>query len=441
MSEKMSRRAVLHGGGVLALSAFTTSVLASCSAPNTGTSGAGPSKDFSFYSWDTTSDTPLAKVANSWAKSKNVNLHLTTIPYNNYDAKMLTVFSSGNEPDIMRINDDYVVGYDSRDQLLDLTPYMKKAGIKAEDYTPSTFNFPKQKDGTYPAWPIGSTPGIIYYNVDAFKAANVPLPPKNWTSDGWTWDDFLKAAHALTDEAAHKWGVIAFPDTSNETIYPVSNGGPGIYSMDGQTFALAEPEGYEAMQWLADLSLKEKVHPPFSETLAGNTTPNWNLSQLANGKVAMVTGTTGGIAYLRDNATVNWDIAPTPAKVAQTTISTLMALAIPKGSKNPDLAWDMINYATQETGGKILAETVGMLPVKKSVAATIKMDSKGPANFQLVQQALEHSVNENFSVNISRARTIYRPVLDYVYSGQKTAKEALQGVQKQVNDVLQGKAS
>jgi multiple sugar transport system substrate-binding protein len=449
MAEKITRRAVLQGGSFVALSAFATGVLAACSTPSTSGggstgaagSGGGGGKDFSFFSWDTTPETPLSQMATSWSKSADFTLKLTTIPGADYDTKLLTLFSGGNVPDIIRINDDYVNGYNKDGQLLDLTPYLKKAGIKADDYFDAAYNFPKQADGAYPAWPIGSTPGLMYYNVDAFNKAGIPLPPKDWSSEGWTWDDVVTAAHALTDEAAGTWGILAFPDTSCETIFPVSNGGPGIYSKDGQTFTLAEEKGYEAIQWVADLALKEKVHPPFSEVLASRTTPNWALNQFATGKVAMLVATGGGIPYIRDNATIKWDIAPTPAKVAQTTVNTLTVLSIPKKSKNPDAAWDMMQYATSDEGGKLMASTLNLLPVKKSVAAEITVDAKGPANFALVQQAIDNSVNENFGPYIQRARTIYRPVLDSVWSGDKTAKQALGEVKDQVDAVLQGKAS
>lgn len=434
---RFSRRTVLGGASIAALG--TAGAMLSACTPSTGSTGKA-SNQFTFYSWDTTPDTPLWKVAHQWATSKGLALQLTTIPYDNYDAKMQTVFSSGDVPDLMRINDDFVREYDSKKQLLDLSPYLKKSGIEPANYPAEVFNFPKQPDGSYAAWPIASTPGIVYYNVDAFKAAGLPMPPKDWTSKGWTWDDFLSAAHALTDHAKGTYGVLAFPDTSCETIFPVSNGGPGIYSDDAKTFTLAEPPGYEAMQWLADLALKEKVHPPYSATLAENSDSNWAMDQFSTGKVAMLVGTSGGISYIRDNAKVHWDIAPTPAKVRQTTVNTLIVLAIPKGSKHPDRAWDMMQYATGPQGGGVLAQSIGTLPTQKSVAAKIKVDTKGPANFQLLQQAIDHAVHENFGVYVSRARTIYEPALELVYSGQKTAKDALQGVAKQINAVLRGQS-
>ena len=79
------------------------------------------------------------------------------------------------------------------------------------------------------------------------------------------------------------------------------------------------------------------------------------------------------------------------------------------------------------------------MPVSKSSAELFVPDDKGPANLALVTQALDNAVNENFSRYIERARTIYRPVLDDVWSGKQTAAAALGSVKQKVEDVLAGK--
>jgi multiple sugar transport system substrate-binding protein len=181
------------------------------------------------------------------------------------------------------------------------------------------------------------------------------------------------------------------------------------------------------------------VHPDFATVTAGRQTPNWALAQLGTGKVAMLLSLTSGIPYLRTNAKVKWDIFPTPMKVSRTTVNTLTVLAIPKDSKDPDAAWDFLKYCAGTDAAKLLAESRGFMPVAKSSSALFKPDDKAPANLPLVTQALGSAVNENFSRYIERARTIYRPVLDDVWSGKQTAEAALGSVKQKVEDVLAGK--
>jgi multiple sugar transport system substrate-binding protein len=222
-------------------------------------------------------------------------------------------------------------------------------------------------------------------------------------------------------------------------VFPVSNGGPGIYSKDGTRFTLAEPQGTEAIQWVADLALVHKVHPDFATVNAGEQTDNWALDQLGTGKVGMLLSLTSGIPYLRANAKVNWDIRPTPRKVNRTTVNTLTVLAIPKESKNPDLAWSFLKYCVDPTATKIFAQSKGFMPVSKSASQYFAADSKAPKNLQMFTQALDNAVNENFSAYIQQARNIYRPVLDDVWSGKRTAAAALGSVKDKVNAVLAGK--
>jgi multiple sugar transport system substrate-binding protein len=181
------------------------------------------------------------------------------------------------------------------------------------------------------------------------------------------------------------------------------------------------------------------VHPDFATVTAGRQTPNWALAQLGTGKVAMLLALTSGVPYLRSNAKVKWDIFPTPMKVRRTTVNTLTVLAVPKASKDPDTAWSFLKYCAGADAAKLLAQSRGFMPVAKSSSALFVPDDKSPSNLALVTQALGNAVNENFSRYIERARTIYRPVLDDVWSGKKTAEAALGSVKQKVEDVLAGK--
>jgi multiple sugar transport system substrate-binding protein len=431
----LTRRSLLKGVGLAALAGAVAPTLAACSGSEPAAGGGGP---VSLLSWDTDSDSPLYTVTQDWAKSVSSAVDVQSIPGGDeYEAKLRTVLASGAPPDAIRINDDYVKGYYAEGSLLDLREYMEKDGINADDYYAVAFDFPKQPDGAHAAWPIMTNPGVIYINPDAFKEAGVDLPPTDWSDSGWTWDDFLATAQKL-NKPGERYGCLVFPDTALETVWTVSNGSDGIYSKDGTRFTLAEQPATDAIQWVADLALKHKVHPDFATITAGENTPNWALSQLATGKVAMMLGLTSGIPYLRKNAKVPFDIVPTPKQVSRTTVNTMTVLAIPKDSKNPDQAWSLLKYAVGAEASGVLAQSRGFMPVSKSAAKLFVPDDKGPANLALVSQALENAVNENFSEYIQQARSLYRPVLDNVWSGQQTAAEALGGVAAKVNDVLAG---
>jgi len=412
--------------------------LAACGS-DSGYGSGGGGDDLSFMSWDTTSDSPLYTVAQNWAKSVNRGIDVQSVPLSDYETKVRAVLASGVPPTAIRINDDYVGSYYADGSLLDLRPYLERDKISPADYYDAAYKFPIQKDGAHAAWPIMGNPSFLLVNTDAFEEAGVPLPPKDWDSTEWTWDDFLDAAKKTTKPNGERWGAIVFHDTGTETVWPVSNGGYGTYSPDGTKFALSDPQATEAMQWIADLALVHKVHPDFATVSAGKQTPNWAVSQLAQGKAAIVFGVSSTIPYMRENAKVKWDIFPTPRKVARKTVNGLTVLGIPKKSKDPDAAWEFIKYCTSQDGAKVLAASRGFMPVSKASASLFVADDKAPANVALVAQAVDNAVNENFNLYMERARAIYRPVLDDVWAGRQTAAQALGGVRQKIDDILAGK--
>ena len=428
--------------GFLAASAATMGAaglagLTACGGSTSTTNGSSGSKDLAFLNWDPVEKgTPLANAVADFEKASGVKVKVQPAPASDYDTKLLTIMSSGSTPDAIRLNDDYVLGYSQQNTLLDLNPYIEKDGLKETDFFEHPFNFPIQQDGKHTAWATGTQPNMIFYNVDAFKKAGVPLPPTTWTDEGWKWDDFLEAAKRLTIPG-ERYGCLVFDDTSSETTFTVNNGTDGIYSKDGKRFTLADPGSVEGIQFLADLTLKHKVQPPWSQIQSGEGNPNYALSLFATGKIAMMTRNFGSAAYMRQNVKdFKWDLAPIPGNKSQKTISTLIVWAIPAQAKNPDQAWKLLKSFTDLEGAKALAEQRDLVPASKEAAKLLEAKGVTPEHVSLVIDATEHGVNENFNPHIQQARALYRPLLDVIYTGQQSAADALGGVKDRVEQAL-----
>jgi multiple sugar transport system substrate-binding protein len=394
----------------------------------------------SFLNWDPVEKgSPLSNAIAAFQKESGIKVQVQPVPTTDYDTKLLTMMSSGDTPDIIRINDDFVLGYSQQGTLLDLNTYLERDGLTADMFFDHPFNFPVQSDGKHTAWAAGTQPNLVFYNVDAFEEAGVPLPPTTWTDDGWKWEDFLAAAKELTIPD-QRFGVLTYDDTSSETVFTVNNGTEGIYSKDGKRFTLADPKSVEGIQWIADLTLQHKVQPPWSTIQGGESNPNFALSLFTSGKVAMMTRNFGSAAYIAENAKdFRWDIAPIPGRLTQKTISTLTVWAIPAKAKSPDQAWELLKYFAETKGATELAKQRDLIPANKEAAAVFEETPDGPPeHMALVVEATENGVNENFSRNIQQAREIYRPQLDLIYSGQQTAAEALGAVKDRVEQALAG---
>jgi multiple sugar transport system substrate-binding protein len=282
---------------------------------------------------------------------------------------------------------------------------------------------------------VGCQPSVLYYNKTMFEEAGLPLPPSTWTSEGWTWEEFLAAAQAMS-VPGERWGALVYDATAFETVWPVANGeASGIYSMDGTEFTMANPKAVEAIQWVADLTCVHGVQPEWAVVQRSGAGDGLFVAN----QLGMTLRLFGTVPYFRNNITdFEWDVAPTPGMVDQKAIATIVCFCVPSVAKNPDGAWELLKYMSDMEGATIFADAGTFIPPLLEGAELVQPTDQPPANIPLFIEALNHSVTENFSIHIERARSIYRPVLQLVYTCQQSAEEALGGVREEVEQALAG---
>jgi len=470
MGQGLTRRRFLGqlavAGGALALAACgasprdqtTNGGAPSSAAPSAagaaatpGASSAAVAGSTSFMNWDDIKGTPIEMVLQAYEKQSGQKVENVPNPGSGteYETKVRTMLAGGTAPDIMRVNDDFVRYYSVKQQVRDLTPYIKRDNINPDDYYTSIYDFAKQPTGQYTAWSIGNQPRVIYYNINMFKEAGVPLPTKDWTKQGWMWSDFLDTAKKLT-KGDQRWGALVYDDTGSEQTWAVNNGVPGgIYDKDGKTFNLASAKGAEAMQWLADLTCVHKVQPERGQVEQG-TTPNLGNNLFVAGKVGMIFRTQGTINYFRKNVpkpgeqgSFEWDVAPVPGNVEQTSEGSLICFAITKPAKNPDGAWDLLKFMGGPEGSKIFAERGAWITAYKAGNEYMKPGASPPAsypaNLALFGKATEFATVVNFTENTENARNVYRSEFAKVWNCQESARAVLDRVKKDVEEALSGK--
>lgn len=392
-----------------------------------------------FMNWDASiAGTPTEAAVQAYTAETGRVVEMIPAPGTgtDYETRVRTMLAGGTVPDVIRTNDDFVRFYSAREQFTDLRPFIERDAVNPADYYEPIWNFAIQPDGAYGAVTLGNQPRLIYYNVDMFEAAGVPLPPRDWTSAGWTWDDFLATAQALTI-AGERWGALIYDDTGCEQTFAVNNGlAEGIYSEDGQSFLLAEPQGVEAIQWLADLTLVHGVQPERGLVLESNTGNNLFLQ----GRIAMIFRTQGTMAYFRNNGiTFRFDVAPPPARVDHRTEGSLICYAIPTAAVNPEGAWQLLKWLSGPGGSQVFARRGDFIPAHiASAQAIVPQEGVSPSNLGLFATASGYQTSVNFTEYTENARNTYRPQLDLVWTGESTAEEVLTGVRQDVEDILSG---
>lgn len=233
---------------------------------------------------------------------------------------------------------------------------------------------------------------LLYYNIDMFEEAGVPLP-----TDDWTWDEYVTQAQRLT-QFYHDRGQT---DTFGTTIVPgwwvewlchVHQAGGRLIGDDWLHSPMDSPEAIEALRYFNDLVNKHAVSPQPKDILP---------YMFVNQHSAMEWGGhTENWVGLRKNATFRWDVAMLPHHPSRHRGSERVSVGvgINRQSKHQELAWEFIKYLTSQDSQRRFC-AAGYVPVRRSVADDVfyERDADGryvvdPQNKAVIFEAYEKAL-------------------------------------------------
>ena len=135
-------------------------------------------------------------------KHPNISFEIIHNPSNYYE-KLQTMFAADTPPDIFDLASDQFPAWVTRNTMLDLTALIRRddgRDLDMKDIWPKTIKHYEWQGKQY-GIPRSTSTYAIYYNVEHFERAGLPLP------DGsWTWDGFLETARQLTRPDGSQWG-------------------------------------------------------------------------------------------------------------------------------------------------------------------------------------------------------------------------------------------
>jgi multiple sugar transport system substrate-binding protein len=146
--------------------------------------------------------------------------------------------------------------------ILNLEPFLDadKSFDRNDFYAATLDQFTEQ--GQLWALPAEVSPYVIEYNRDLFDAANVSYP-----KPGWTLDDFLATAKALTkgDGDTKQYGFVGDYFEANDLVLMLQALGAQLVdtTQDPPKIMFDDATMQAAMQWYADLNRKHDVKPLF----------------------------------------------------------------------------------------------------------------------------------------------------------------------------------
>jgi len=297
-------------------------------------------------------------------QNPNIKVIHTTFPYEQYNEKVAASVPAGRGPDVINLYYGWLPKYIDSGYLAPLPEKDFPVAAIEKDFVPMVQI--AKVDGKYYALPTAVRNLAIFYNKDLWTKAGLDpaKPPK-------TFDELAEAAKKLTKVEGGKMTVAGWRvDLSNQDhnlyreILVRAYGGVPQSEDHKKILWNATPAGYEAWQFLVDLTVKHKVSDP---TIGQDGPTAWLAQQAA----VMVSGSFY-LGTAKSKATFNWGVFPMPAgPKAQANFGSFWTHGITtKAAKDPAKLAASVKFLQFLTSAEVMKKwtpAIGELPARVEV--------------------------------------------------------------------------
>lgn len=224
-----------------------------------------------YFSWEpaqTDTFESEQELLNICGEAGGYNVELESLGTPEYFDRIEALAAANDLPDVFGVGSGTIDQWAEAGLLYDITEFIEADITPIQDqYFSGPFElarFPKP-DGAYYAFPYAVIHTVLWYNMDAFDAAGLAYP----SEEGWTWDEFLAAAEALTvdedeDGIIDQYGFWMWRGRYAQTEGWVYQNN-GTLLNDSKTRFEPDENAIAALQFLTDLVNVHEVAPPPSE--------------------------------------------------------------------------------------------------------------------------------------------------------------------------------
>lgn len=303
-------------------------------------------------------------------EQENQDVEIKLVPVgsqSDHMTKLSTAFSAGNPPDLFLVNYRRFGQFAGRGVLEPLGARLARSRVFGEEdlfaEAVDAFRF----EGTLLCLPQNVSTPVVYWNRALFREAGL-VPP----AQGWTWDDMLQAAKALTkddngDGIIDIRGLGFEPSLNRFAPFIWQAGGKIVDDLEHPTtMSLFDPGAIEALTFFIELQYVHHVVPTLPEFESEDVE-----HQFANDRLGMLIESRRATTALRVVQDLDWDVAPLPVHPARKEPVVMLhsdAYCMAKSSAVKDAAFRFVEFAVGPDGAPILARTGRTVPSLRSVA-------------------------------------------------------------------------
>ncbi|MGF2950058.1 ABC transporter substrate-binding protein [Microbacterium alcoholitolerans] len=346
--------------GIVGLGAASALVLSGCAGFGGGGSGAGDDQTLTFTTWGSEAEeTSFKKLISDFeAEHEGVDIKLNVVPYDQMFSNIDAQLSSGDAPDIFRVDYGNLGVYSSQGQLLDLREYFTQDEIA--EFTPAMWEAISY-DGAPYGVPHQTDVSALLVNTAMLSDAGIdPSALPTTQEDAWTWEEFADVAEELRT---------ALPADKYPFVYNWQLGGAprwlswlfqadGTF-LDGTTATIDSAEGAKALDFTKSFFENDWV-PPTSST-KGTVYAD---SLFTEGTAAMAfigSFLVPDIDYL---AEFEWTAIPMPKDERGATDLGGNALVATKDTGNADLAAEFLKFMVSTEAMSEFCANTNELPTR-----------------------------------------------------------------------------
>ena len=410
------------GGSPIAAASPTLNPAASCGHY------AGPAATINYAIWgDTTELANQQKIVDAFmSMNPSIKVKVTVADWDTYWDKLQTSLAGGNAPDVFLMDGPLYPDYQTRNQLLDLSPLIARDGFDTSQLADLGIKDFTASDGHLYGLPRDLSTIALYYNKKMFDAAGITYPDATWN-----WDKLAQVAGQLTKKVngQTQWGFYTeTTDMENYWSELVWQAGGDIVGSDKKTLLVDSDKAAQGIQFLQDLIYKDKVMAQPTPGGTGDLFENGQAAMEADGSWLVPSHVAAGIAF---------GVAPLPSGPAgQATSVNPSGVVVYKGTKSPDAAWEFVKCYTGPQMQQMVANLKASMPVNKVVLANTYAKSFDGA--QTFADSLSYAHLKPSFRGYNEFTTALQDELDSnVFNDNgKTAKAALDEVAPQLTKLL-----
>lgn len=399
-----------------------------------------------YFMWDPSFEESEQMMVDICSAELGVNVEFEVIGTPDYWTNLQALAAAGDLPDVFSMSSGFVDEWIADGLLLNMQEYIDRDIMpQAENYFTGLLDVARAPDkttGDAYAFPFAFVETVLFYNMDAFDAAGLEYP----SEDGWTWDEFLTAAQALTidegdDGVVEQYGYWFYGRYAHIESWVYNNG--GSFLSDDRTSFEPDAAAVETLEFLVSLVQEHGVAPAPGEMEGIRQQDVFPL-----GLAAMWVDGAWNISSNRDQlagSDLRWGIAPIPQGPSATEPQAYGwpdLMAISSTTEHPDEAWDFVNCMTGPLRTVELTFP-GKIPVYRPTAEAeewLELDQL-PANKSFLLDWANYTGPTSFTPGWGEWRGYVDGAglegqIDAAVSGNITVEEALAAAGETANAVL-----